>query len=66
VSRENQLPIKQFADGFKPFTFAETRHSIQICASLNHRRIMKAEANRLIPRKLTENLELSMIDSKVK
>jgi len=31
---------------------------MQICASLNHRKKMKAEPIRLIPRKLTANLEL--------
>jgi len=35
---------------------------IQICAGLNHRKKMKAEPNRLIPRKFTENLEL-LIDA---
>jgi len=31
---------------------------IQICASLNYRKKMKAEPSRLIPRKLIANLEL--------
>jgi len=31
-------------------------------ASLNHRKKMKAEPNRLIPRKLIENLELLFTD----
>jgi len=34
---------------------------IQICASLNHRKNMKAEPSRLIPRKLAENLELQIV-----
>jgi len=33
---------------------------IQVCASLNHRRKMKAEPSRLIPRKHTENLFLTV------
>jgi len=34
---------------------------IQICATLNHRKNMKAEPSRLIPQKPTENLELSIV-----
>jgi len=32
--------------------------NIYICARLNYRKKMKAEPNRLMPRKLTENLQL--------
>jgi len=32
-----------------------------MCANLNHRKKMKAEPSRVISRKLTANLELSMI-----
>jgi len=32
-----------------------------VYATLNHRKNMKAEPSRLIPRKLTENLELSIV-----
>ena len=34
---------------------------IQICASLSHRKKMKAETSRLIPRKPIENLELLLV-----
>jgi len=35
-----------------------------VCASLNHRKVMKAEPSRLIPRKLAENLELLPVVTK--
>jgi len=36
---------------------------MQICASLNHRKKMKAEPSRLIPLKPIENLELLIVVS---
>jgi len=38
---------------------------MQIYASLHHRKKLKAEPNRLIPRKLTENLELLIQSIKI-
>jgi len=39
---------------------------MQICASLNHSKKMKTEPSRLIPRKLTANLELLIVNVKGK
>jgi len=35
--------------------------SKQVCASLNHRKVKKAEPSRLISRKLAANLEVSIV-----
>ena len=67
VLREIDFLLK-FSDCIKLFTFVETNYStwIQIYAGLNHRKKMKAETSRLIPRKLAANLELLILIIEIK
>ena len=53
----DRLPVKKCADWFNPSPFWRSVAWIQICASLNHRKVKKAEPSRLIPWKLSANLE---------
>ena len=61
VLRANGFPLKKFR--LVPCLFHLWREVtwIQMCPSLNHRKKMKAEPSRLIPRKPTENLELLFV-----
>jgi len=53
----NQFPIKILLIGSNSSLVWGLVTWIQICASVNHHKKMKAEHSRLIRRKLTENLK---------
>jgi len=55
---QKQSLLETFADGFNLLPLWRLTTWIQISASLNHHKVMKAEPSWLIPWKLSANLEL--------
>jgi len=58
----NRCAIKKLADWCDCDTLVDTKYTwTETCVGLNHRKIMKTDPSRLIPRKLAENLKLVII-----